>query len=302
MSLAELAPSIETSRPQEQKSFLEKADNLVEVLRRDQSLFELKRSGKSTKEAIETTSLNLSESEDQGFSESEKNLFRVIGHLGSYITSQRRVDQLGDKRDEGYRLNDREHAEFQQLRNKDLIPFNHAIKELIDTDSGLTKNELDASLARLYMRLFYRDDPLVMRDEARGVQDHSLAKAISSEALTSISVSSNGMRHEVAAESMLAAGGIDYDYNVNTEEDATGADMFVYIDGKWEYIDIKASEMSAKNALAKRRSSHAVWTGLHQSNFTGAKGNQVNGLRISFDEALKHSDAFVRRIRAVAHR
>lgn len=301
MSLVEIAPTVEKSKNSDQKSFIEKADDVVESLRRSPSLFELKRSGKSTKFAIEATALTLSTSENLGFSESEKNLLGVISHLGSFVTAQRRADEIGDRRDEG-RLSSDERNEMNRLKNEDLIPFNHSIKELINTDSSLTKDELDVSLTRLYMRLFYKDDPLVKRAGVDGTRDQPLIKTVSQDALNSISVSTNGMRHEVAAEIMLAAAGIDYDYQVSAEEDAQGADLFVYINNEWTYIDIKASETSARKALAKRSDSHAVWTGLNPSAFTGVKGNQKDGLRLSFDKALEKSDAFVNRIYDVARR
>jgi len=301
MSLAEITPTIEKPKLVEQKSFVERTDDVVESLRRNPSLFELKRSGKSTKEAIETTASILSTYEDLGYSESEKNILGVISHLGSFVTAQRRADEMGDRRDEG-RMSIADRNEMARLKNNDLIPFNHAIKELIDTDSSLTKDELDASLTRLYMRLFYKEDPLVKKADSDGTHDQNLIKAVSQDALTSISVSTNGMRHEVAAESMLAAAGIDYDYQVSAEEDAQGADLFVYLNREWVYIDIKASEMSAKKALAKRSDSHAVWTGLTQSSFDGAKGNQKNGLRLSYAQAQNYSNDFVNRIFDVAHR
>lgn len=301
MSLAEITSTIEKPKIAEQKSFQEKANDVVESLRRSRSLYELKRSGKSTKAAIESTALTLSTSEDLGFSESEKSLLGVISHLGSFVTAQRRADEMGNRRDEG-RLSQSERNEMNRLKNEDLIPFNHSIKELINTDSSLTKDELDANMTRLYMRLFYKDDPLVKRADTDGTQDQNLIKTVSQDALNSISVSTNGMRHEVAAESMLTAAAIEYDYQVDPEEDAQGADLFVYINNEWTYIDIKASETSARKALAKRSDSHAVWTGLNPSAFTGAKGTQKNGLRLSYEEAMSHADAFVDRIYDVAHR
>jgi len=301
MSLAEITTTIERPKLVKQESFIERTDNVVELLRQSPSLFELKRNGASTTEAIETTALSLSDSDDQGFSESQKNILGVIGHLGSFVTAQRRADEMGNKRDEG-RLSFEERAELSQLKNNDLIPFNHAIKELIDTDSSLTKDELDTSLARLYMRLFYKDDPIVHQAGPDSVRDKELISSVSKDALNSISISTNGMRHEVAAESMLAAAGIDYDYQVSAEEDAQGADLFIYLDAQWVHIDVKSSETSARKALEKRSDSHAVWTGLHPSAFTGARGNQKNGLRLSFDEARNHADAFVDRIYSVAQR
>lgn len=301
MLLVETEPTIENIELVKQKSFLEKTDAVVESLGRSQSLYELRKSGKSTKEAVEMTALVLSESEDQGYSKSEKNLLGVISHLGSFVTAQRMADEMGHKRDEG-RLSQRERNQMNILKDSDLIPFNHAIKELINTDSSLTKDELDVSLTRLYMKLFYRDDPMVKRADTDGIHDQNLIKAVSQDVLISISASTNGMRNEVAAETMLTAAGIEYDYQVSTSEDAQGADLFVYVDNEWIPIDIKASENGAKKALAKRSNSHAVWTGLHPSAFTGAKGDQINGLRLSFDEAVKHADAFVDRIYAVARR
>jgi len=301
MSLAETAPTIERQKPDSHVLFMQKTDEVVESLKRTPSLFELKRSGATTKEAVEYTALTLSDSEDLGYSESQKNILGVIGHLGSFVTAQRRADELGSKRNEG-QLNQDERSEMDYLKNYDLIPFNHAIKDLINTDSSLTKDQLDVSLARLYMKLFYKDDPVVTQADTDGIHDLNFRTAVSKDALNSISISTNGMRHEVAAESMLAVAGIDCDYHTSAQEDAKGADLFVYINDKWTYIDIKSSELSADKALAKRGDSHAVWTGLNPSSFTGAKDDQVNGIRLSDNEARKHADAFAKRIYAVAHR
>jgi hypothetical protein len=301
MPLAEIAPSVERTKNIEKKPFLEKADDAINVLRQNRSLFEMKRSGATTTQAIETTALSLAESEDQNLSQSEKNLFGVIGHLGSYVVGERIIEEITEENSQG-QMSRSEYEEMKYIKINNLIPFNHALKELINTDSSLTKDELDAGLTRLYMRLFYSDDPMVKYADRHNTHDQKLVREVSRDTLERISVSSNGMRHEIAAESMLAAAGYHCEYEVSTEEDSSGVDMYAYVDGEWVAVDIKASAISANNALTKRKRSHAVWTGLEQSDFKGAKGDQINGLRIPFDIALDHANDFVDRIRSVAHR
>ncbi len=300
MSTIETASPIE-KKVSEKKSFLEKADDAVDILRRNRSLFELKRSGATTKQAIETTALDLSESDDQNLTESEKNLFGVIAHLGSFVTSDRVIEEIIEE-SEGQRLSRDDYDEVAYRKTHDLIPFNHALKELINTDSSSTKDQLDAGLTRLYMRLYYPDDPLVRQADVYDMHDQKLMRQISGDVLARISNNSNGMRHEIAAESMLAALGYHYEYEISPEEDSHGIDMYVYIDDAWVSIDVKSTQMSAEKELTKRKKSHAVWTGLEQADFKGAKGDQVNGTRIPFDIAYSHADSFVNRIRAVAQR
>lgn len=301
MTTTETVPTIEKPKLLEHKSFPEKTESVVEALRRSQLLFDLKKSGKSTKEAVEIGALSLSESDDLGFSESEKNLLGVISHLGSFVTAQRRADELSDVAKDS-RLSSDQRDELKVLKNNDIIPFNHTLKELINTNSSLTKDELDVGLTRLYMKLFYRDDPIVVRADTDGTHDQELIHAISQDAFSGISKTTNGMRHEIASEAMLLAANIDYNHQLSVEQDANGADYLVYVDYRWTYIDIKASQTRAVRALSKRPDSHAVWTGLKPADFTGLYGNQVNGLCIPFDKAKELSGAFVQQIYDVTRR
>ena len=301
MSVVEQPISSEKIHSKEQKSFIQKSDEVIDSLRRNKNLFELKKSGLSTKDAIETTALDIAASEGLGYTDSEKNILGVIGHLGSFVIGQKRASEISVQRENSY-LNQEVRKELRELKVNTLIPFNHAIKELINTDSSLSKDVLDANLTRLYMRLFSSDDPLVVKATERGSLDQSVLGVVSRDALQQISVATNGMRHEIAAETILTAAGYSYDYNVNTNEDAQGADLFVYLESGWTHIDIKASEASANKALLSHRNSHAVWTGLNPSKFDGAKGDQSNALRVSFDTALESADGFIQRIYDVSQR
>ena len=301
MTTIEVSKPIERQIATEHKPFSEKSNAMVEVLRRDKSLFEMKKAGYSTKDAVEATALKLAAAEGSEHSQSEKNLLNVIGHLGSFVIASRRADDLSNEAKDGYLSYD-DRDELKNLKLNTLIPFNHSIKELINTDSTMTKSELDANLARLYMRMFSNDDPIVINErDSEGVAQSTL-EYVSKDALNSVSVITNGMRHEIAAETMLSAAGYEFDYNVSAQEDARGADLFVYLETGWTYIDIKASEAAASKALSQRANSHAVWTGLRPSDFDGAKGSQTDAMRISFEEANSQADAFLARIYNVAQR
>lgn len=65
------------------------------------------------------------------------------------------------------------------------------------------------------------------------------------------------MRHELAAESLLSAAGINYDYQITADQDSAGTDLMVEIDDQWHSIDTKASQTAEDRAHEKSSRSHA---------------------------------------------
>lgn len=230
---------------------------------------------------------------ENGLSQADRSLLKVTGQLGVFAEAREELGHI--YADDGLYPTARERQIAKNLKEAYLIPFNHALKDLINTHPNADFRSMTSALAGAHNMIFsshtaidpselvHAEKPQPV-DVARGIEDCL-----------------NGMRHEVAAETMLAAAGIDYDYNISVEEDATGTDLLVHRN-KWEGVDTKASQSSALRAQGKHPLSRAVWTGLTPADFTGQKGVDRNTLSIPFSVAEEKCDTFVTAIDTMVER
>lgn len=222
-------------------------------------------------------------------------LLETISLLGGFVQAAVRLDRFDELKKAGL-LTPEQKQESIVLKQEFVIPFNHSVKGLIDTNPLLSYTGLVRGLTDVYTKLYSHHDALLLDDT------DTTEEVDVNNALSAIQRRVNGMRHEMAAETLLTAAGIDYDYKTSIEDDVNGKDLFVFIDGKWEHIDIKASIASEQRAHELHPSSRAVWTGLSPRDFTGIQGDSPNSLSISYDVAIGKGDEFVKRIRDVLQR
>lgn len=234
------------------------------------------------------------EDKENGLNQADRALLRVTGQLGVMAEARQELGEI--YADDGFYPNYQERQLAKHLKETYVIPFNHALKDIINTHPNEEFNKITSALAGAHNMIFsshasFRPGELIHAqkpspvDVARGIEDCL-----------------NGMRHEVAAESMFAAADIDYDYDVSPEEDAAGVDIFVFRDGNREGVDLKASRTSAIRAQDRHPLSRAVWSGLNPTDFTGQKGTGRNTLSIPFSVAEAKSVAFVAEIDAMVER
>ncbi len=232
-------------------------------------------------------------SQKNGFNSLDSALLSVTASLGTFIEAYQEVDSA--REDRAKRSITRESSAMNELKCKYLIPFNHLLKLLINEGSNLSINQLSEALTRVHTAVFAPYNAL-HPDDIKLIEDTPNPSMVLNELKQCI----NAMRHEVAAESMLSAAGIEYDYAVSVEEDARGVDIIVYIDGKRIPIDIKSSRQGVSRAFEKRSTAHAVYTGLEAQDFTGMRGAAKDALCIPYSVAQSRAPSFVEDIRAVA--
>ncbi|OYW83693.1 hypothetical protein B7Z17_05315, partial [Candidatus Saccharibacteria bacterium 32-49-10] len=183
-----------------------------------------------------------------------------------------------------------------ELKDEYLIPFNHHLKDFINTHPNDDIRTVTSALTSSYGTIFSRHDCI---DADKLIYNQ---KAAPKEIFLNIQGSIDGMRHEIAAETLLDAAGYSYDYNVSAKEDSMGNDLYVYLESGWEPIDVKASVNAVQKSRLHNRRSKAVWTGLDWGDFTGSKGTRHGCLSIPYpstDAQLTKADTFVHEIRTM---
>ena len=232
--------------------------------------------------------------ETNELSVADRSLLSVVGNLGVFVQAQARLNEIEENRD--LHLSTQEYKEVRGLKDEFIIPFNHILKEYVNTHPDEELRAISSALTNTYEKIFSRFDCLDPANEggATILQPDAVFQRIQA--------SLDGMRHEVAAETILEAADYVFEYNVTTKEDAEGSDLFVYLESGWEGVDIKASLTGVKNSQAKNRYSRAVVTGLAWEDFTGSKGTGRGTLSIPFSVAESKAPAFIANIREMVQR
>jgi hypothetical protein len=229
----------------------------------------------------------------------DRSVLSITSQLGLYVDAQQELKTLQEERrrlkqsGEGYPESLK--IRIQELKRNYLIPFNRTVKELINNNPSLPMDALTKNIGVAYQGIYSHYNSLHPQQPPE-----EFSKVPLDSVLYDIEDCINGMRHEIAAESLLTAAGVEYDYNVSEAQDEKGRDIFVKLHGKWIGTDIKASINSEVNAHQTLYSSRAVWTGLKPQDFTGVKNNAPDSVSIPFTTAQEHADAFVERIERMA--
>ncbi|NLA42681.1 hypothetical protein GX865_00765, partial [Candidatus Saccharibacteria bacterium] len=237
-----------------QESFRQNTAKLAGVFGHMSPLYKQRRRyGYSHNEAI---SASLSHYGDHAkIPEKDRNMLHLLSKLNEFILAQNEINEMN--RDNS-RLSTREKQRINNLKNNFLIPFNHTLKEVINDNPNVGFGEFTGSLVRNYIYLYSKDNELGV---GRGQEAQF--------ALHAVEQATNGMRHELATETMLDAAGVEYSYDTSIDDDRYGTDLYVKIDNTWYGIDIKASNLGEKAARDKFRGSMAISTGLNVSDFNG---------------------------------
>jgi len=226
----------------------------------------------------------------------DRSLIGIASHLGVFIDAEQELNSRRGFRNKQWR---KQHRDFEsnevrigELKEDHIIPFNRQIKELIDENPQLKIDDLARNLATAYVAIYSGQNNL--HPEQPRAENPPIEYDVVVDNLHKLI---DGMRHELAAETLLSAAGIPYRYKTTIEQDRSGRDLYVELDGHWVGVDIKASLTAEQNAHLHRDYSKATWTGLYPEDFTGIKGDRAGSVSISFDVAKKKCGDFVDRLR-----
>ncbi len=246
-------------------------------------------------QAFTEAAVELSNSPDD-MDDFDRSILSLTSRLGLYIDAQTELDDLRSTRDEekskGGDISEEDKELIKSLKVDHLLPFNHAIKDLINEYPMLNIKSLTTNIVSAYQGIYGHYNSLHPEQPKQ-----EFVRVPMNNVVYDIETLIDGMRHEIAAESLFAAAGVDYRYDTTDEEDQKGRDLYVEIDGRWTGVDIKASFNREAKTHQKQRYSKAVWTGLTAEDFLGVKGNTPGSVSVPFATAKEHANEFIDRIR-----
>lgn len=204
-----------------------------------------------------------------GYKSPEATRFQVISQLDEFYKAQIALNKLREQKSRGHHVS----HDLKLPHLTKLAKFNHALKEMIDTDSSLKFDETLAFLSRMYAGSHKNENLEDFEQELYWVM--------------------NGMRHELGAEQIV--GTLGYDYDLPTiDDDLGGADIIVYVDGSVVPLDIKSNmHLVHKVRAESRHPDQIVWSCLHDRDFH-------NGFRISPNLAAVRANEMEAQIRIAA--
>lgn len=280
--------------PIKQETFANKSRKLVMSLE-PSGLYQnlVNQDGLSHSEAISRSAELISANEKIKISEADRAILGSFSLLGRFIDASQKLEEMKEHGERsGLSGDDKQY--IRRLKQDHVIPFNHSLKEVINTSPNTSIDEASAIFAQLYGEYYSDEDNLHPGGKYKQKPEHAIIS--NPDAMHKVKESLNGMRHEIAAESLLTAAGLEFEWRISAEDDAKGIDLLVFINGKWTPIDIKASEMAAQFSLNKGYGNHPVATGLNPIDFTGMSGKERNALGISYGTAEAKQETFVRNI------
>ena len=240
--------------------------------------------GASHQEALQQATENVARDHELlEINEADASFIDLLGRTGGFVEAQHQLDTYKQMRRSGDRLSDEQKEHMRQLKLEHAIPFNHSLKEFINQHPSSTIDETTAALTSAYVSLF----------QTRSEYGHIIDKK---EAHDSLRTVVDGMRHEIAAETLLSAAGIEYDYEVSVEDDSRGRDLYVILGDQKYHIDIKSSLTAERRGRKAHPDTPIVWTGLKDADFTGLKGDTPGSLIVPFSIDQQKVDRFVQNI------
>jgi hypothetical protein len=219
-----------------------------------------------------------------GYLNEEATQLNVIGHIDSFARAQEALDNLRDQ--------DASPEELLPYK-REVITFNHALKEMIDNNPSLDFNDVLLLVNSMYAG---------MHSETFAKMELREHQATLERLDASVRSTLNGMRHEIGYEQIIGAlqqQGIDIDYAPTTDQaELKGIDMFITLDGVRFSIDIKASRRKTEEKrLTSRRPNRIVQSHISNVDFVSS-GAQGGGFRISHETAIRLAPVILEDLRA----
>ena len=133
-----------------------------------------------------------------------------------------------------------------------IIKYNHILREMIDMEQYYTISDFARFIEGTLLHL--RVQPEVIRYASNNTR-----------------IVLNGMRHEIAAESILSSlPEVDAIHSADADDEVQGKDIIFEYRGRDIALDIKASEKSAQEAMLRRRHYSdpiPIWSGFSNKEF-----------------------------------
>lgn len=234
--------------------------------------------GKIAKHAIREASFAmLSNAEVRKNKGYETNLSRQLllaAKIPGWLESQSALDEIREDLSSMKRLpwSKRDHEQIAEIELKKqqhldkMIDFNHLLRRMIDAEQ-FTK----VSQVKKFAKSVLIAKGSVENDLNRA--DQYMGWAV------------NGMRHEIAAESVLNnMKGVSAE-GASLEQEKMGIDLIIEKDGHTVLVDIKSTQRGADESNSKHHSTLAVWSGFENRDF---------GDDILLDEEQLHSPQTIR--------
>lgn len=260
--------------------------------------------GLSHQDALQqATAAIATDHEKHEISRADARLIDLLGRTGGFIESQDALRQNEDILS---------YEEGRELKDEYIIPFNQSLKEFINHHPSLSIDDLAKTLTNTYIGAF----------QQRSSYDNFISNDTIYESLRGIT---EGIRHEIAAETLLDSVGIDVRYEEEDGgqlNDRKGEDLRVYLDAEtldplfegadwhdyldddtyralvntWHSIDIKSSETAEARSHAQHPDNIAAWTGLYDSDFKGPKNDTPGSLTTAYPTNSEKGRIFLIRI------
>lgn len=188
-----------------------------------------------------------------GYREREANIYNTIGQMDSFVDAQIQLDLIEERKAAGEKIaHDAKMPFLEQV-----IPFNHAVAEIIDHDAATLNT---TTLIDLLSKTYY------MKHRGEGdvrYFNHALRRAV------------HGMQHEVLFEQIirsLSDRGVQYqttseitDKARRIQREIKGIDGVALVDGVRLDIDIKSSLIGEQKAQQKSQAKSnklTLWSGV----------------------------------------
>lgn len=179
---------------------------------------------------------------NHGYDNSESRQLRLVAMMTDFAEAQLTLDE--------YRGSMSRTEIVKTL--EPIITYNHVLREMIDTEQYSTVSEILRFVGGSLLYLGFEQDVI------RYTIDRTKAVV-------------NGMRHEIAAESVLSwLRGVDEINSAGIEDEIEGKDIILNYRGRILALDIKSSKDSALNAMMNRRGrdkSVPIWSGFSNRDF-----------------------------------
>ena len=198
---------------------------------------------------------------ETGLRSAEGDVYNVIAHLKEFADASITLDRL--------RNNPHTTRQDRERQLERIIPFNHAVRELIDGSPQLTLGELNHFLTSMYVSS--------RAQTWKSADERTITTKWFDNEVKSVLV---GMSHEIATEQIIGMipSDVEIDYakadgeKYNpVEQEMNGVDLDLIYHGRELPIDVKASQRSATEK--RRNGGPAIWSGCREEDFF------VNGAR-----------------------
>lgn len=199
---------------------------------------------------VALTAGNLSEQlreKNQGYPTPESMQLELISVLPEYLRAQHEFDINRDSMSRNEK----------RTALESIIPLNHVPRDIIDNELYTRVSDITRFVSEILLKT-------------------GCSREIISYARSSVEGVLNGMRHEIASESVLSSlPGVEIvempEGTDEVEEEMRGRDILIKYMGQVIALDIKASEQSASsaNAESNHRGYNAVWSGFTNDDFGG---------------------------------